>query len=221
MLLRCRVLLERTTRWLLRSLPRPLDVAATIARFAPGAAALSDAVHELLAAAPDHGEAFVEAGVPRGLAERVAHLEALVPTFDLVEIAAAAGVDVPVAAETYYTLGSQLQLDWLRGRIVALPRGTRWEAMARAALRDDLYVEQAALTAEVLRAGGNGASGRERVAAWLERNGGAVERGVELLGDIRTGSAPDLARLSVAVREIRNLIQSSRAHEAAAAPARS
>lgn len=48
-------------------------------------------------------------------------------------------------------------------------RETRWEAMARAALRDDVYAEQAGLTAEVLRAG----LGAER---WLAENASAVER---------------------------------------------
>ena len=39
MLLEARRLVERATRWLLRSRPRPLDVGAEIARFAAGAAA--------------------------------------------------------------------------------------------------------------------------------------------------------------------------------------
>ena len=41
MLLRARILLERATRWLLRNRRRPLDIAATIARYAPGATALA------------------------------------------------------------------------------------------------------------------------------------------------------------------------------------
>ena len=56
------------------------------------------------------------------------------------------------AADVYFSLGARLELQWLRDRIVALSRETRWEAMARAALRDDVYGEQAALTAEVLPA---------------------------------------------------------------------
>jgi glutamate dehydrogenase len=74
--------------------------------------------------------------------------------------------------------------------------------MARAALRDDVYAEQAALTAAVVRAGGD-------VDAWLAGNTGAVERSLQVLVDIRTGGKFDLARLSVAVRELRNLIASS------------
>jgi glutamate dehydrogenase len=83
--------------------------------------------------------------------------------------------------------------------------------MARAALRDDVYSEQAGLTAEVLRAG----VGIER---WQAENANAVERSLQVLADIRTGGTLDLARLSVAVREMRNLIHSSGTPAPAPAP---
>ena len=217
MLLRARILLERATRWLLRNRPRPLDIAATVARYAPGAAVLGEALPALLGpaeveAAQVKAAGLVEIGVPPELAQRVAHLEALVPTFELAELAAAAEVDVVAAAEVYFALGARLELHWLRDRIVDLPRETRWEAMARAALRDDVYSEQASLTAAVLRVG----TGVER---WQAENAGAIERSLQVLADIRAGGTLDLARLSVAVREIRNLIHSSGTHEPAAQPA--
>ena len=217
MLLRARILLERATRWLLRNRRRPIDIAASVARYAPGAAALAEAVPALLGPAEldfarTKAAALAEVGVPPELAQRVAHLEALVPTFELVEIAAATELDVAAAAAVYFALGAQLELQWLRDRIVNLPRETRWEAMARAALRDDVYSEQAGLTAEVLRSGAG-------VEQWLAANAGAVERSLQVLADIRSGGTLDLARLSVAVREMRNLIHSSGAPEPAAQPA--
>jgi glutamate dehydrogenase len=215
MLLKARVLLERAARWLLRNQRRPLEVEPTVARFAPGASALVHALPTLLEgselqAVQEHAAELATAGVPAPLAERVAQLEALVPTLDIVEIAATAGVDVAPAAEVYFSLGSRLELHWLRDRIVELPRETRWEAMARAALRDDVYAEQAALTAEVLGTG---------LETWLSQNAAPVERCLQLLSDIRTAASPDLARLSVGVREIRNLIHSSESPERVEEPA--
>ena len=219
MLLEARVLLERSTRWLLRNRRRPLDVAETVARYAEGTSSCADRLAALLdpaglAAAKAHAEELVSAGSPQQLAERVAFAEALVPTLDVTEIAASSGVDVASVAEVYFALGARLELHWLRDRIVSLPRDTRWEAMARAALRDDVYAEQAALTAEVVRAGSDGAGARERIDAWAARNEDAVERCLHVLGDIKAGGVDDLARLSVAVREIRNLTQSSGASAA-------
>jgi glutamate dehydrogenase len=214
MLLDARRLVERAARWLLRNRRRPLDIAETVARYAESTSACADRLTALLdpaelAGAQGHAEELASAGVPQPLAERVAFVEALVPTLDVAEIAAASGLDVTTVAEVYFALGARLELHWLRDRIVALPRDTRWEAMARAALRDDVYAEQAALTAEVVRAGFDGVGARERIDAWSSRNADAVERCLHVLGDIKAGGADDLARLSVAVREIRNLTQSS------------
>ena len=54
---------------------------------------------------------------------------------------------------------------------------------------------------------------------WLAENASAVERSLQVLADVRSGGALDLATLSVAVREIRNLIHSSGTQEPAAQPA--
>jgi glutamate dehydrogenase len=159
------------------------------------------------------------AGVPAELAGQVAHLEALVPALDIVEVADSVGVEVASAAAVYFGLGARLELHWVRDQVVALQRDTRWDAMARAALRDDVYAEQAALVAEVLRSGGDGRSPHERVDAWLAQNEPLVERCLQVLADIRTAGSPDLARLSVAVREVRNLINASGAPESVREPA--
>jgi glutamate dehydrogenase len=220
MLLKARILLERSTRWLLRNRRRPLDITDTVARYAEATSTCAKRLAGLLdpaglAVAQAHAQQLASAGVPQAVAERVASVEALVPTLDVAEIAASSGLEVTSVAEVYYALGARLELHWLRDRIVALPRDTRWEAMARAALRDDVYAEQAALTAEVVRNGSDGVGARERIDAWSARNRDAVERCLHVLGDIKAAGADDLARLSVAVREIRNLTQSSGAAEPA------
>jgi glutamate dehydrogenase len=218
MLLKARILLERATRWLLRNRPRPLQVAATIDRFARGAAALAEAAPALLPAADREAAArlageLADAGVPPALASRVAHLEALVPALDLVEVSAATGVSLEEVTGVYFAIDDRLELHALRARIAALPREERWDALARRALWEDLQSEQRALTADVLQESGDGPVA-ERVRAWSAHNALAVERCLQMLADVKAGDASDLATLSVAVREIRNLI------EATAAPAR-
>jgi glutamate dehydrogenase len=154
------------------------------------------------------------------LAAQIAHIEALVPALDIVEIADAVGLSPVLAAQAYFALGARLELHWLRDQIVALPRDTRWDAMARSALRDDVYAEQAALTADVLRGGANGASPAERVEGWLTHNATAVDRCLTVVADLRAAGPLDLARLSVAVREVRNLINAADAPEPAPQPVR-
>ena len=100
---------------------------------------------------------------------------------------------------------SELELHWLRDRIVALPRDDRWRALARAALRDDLYGLHRALTAAVLRDAPPGGTAGERVDAWIARNP-AAERCLQTLAEIRVGRVFDTTTLPVAVREVRNLL---------------
>ena len=218
MFLKARILLERAARWLLRNRPRPLDVAAAISRFGSGAGALAKAAPELLPeldrqAAERLTAELGDAGVPHELASRVAHLAALVPALDLVEIADATGLGFDEVTGVYFAIDDRLDLQALRERIAALPREERWEALARRALWEDLQGEQRALTLEVLSESDRG-SVADRVSDWLARNALPVDRCLQVLADVKGGSVADLATLSVAVREIRNLI------EATAAPAR-
>ena len=151
MLLEGRKLVERATRWLVRSRPRPLDIAAEIARFAPGAALLADTLRGLLhgadsAALESAAAEYVHAGVPEELAVRVAGLGAMFSALDIVEVAGATGAPLEEVAAVYHAVGARLQLQWLRHEITALPRDNRWQTLARASLRDELYALHSALT---------------------------------------------------------------------------
>jgi glutamate dehydrogenase len=210
MLLEGRRLIERGSRWLLRNLDRPIAIAPAVHRFEPGAAKLYEAVPQLLE--PDDAEPIErrvaelrEAGVPDALATRVSSLGTMFAVFDIVEVAEECGLDVESVAAVHFQVGDRLQLHWLRDRIVELPRDDRWRALARAALRDDLYGLHRALTAEVLRSRRDGAEPAALVNAWIDANP-ASERTLQTLADIRVGRTFDMTTLPVAVREVRNLI---------------
>jgi glutamate dehydrogenase len=205
MLLQGRRLVERGSRWLLAHRNRPLDIGTTVEFFAPGAAVLAKAVPRLLGPSDVEplmlqAEELEQAGVPPGLAKRVAELATMVSTFDIVEVADESGLDVEQVAAVHFKLAERLDLHWLRDRIVALPRDDRWQALARAALRDDLYSLHRSLTAEVLRQPGRNPD------AWVDNNP-AAERCMQTLAEIRVGHVFDTTTLPVAVREVRNLLQ--------------
>jgi glutamate dehydrogenase len=215
MLLKARILLERSTRWLLRNRSRPLDIAAATSHFRPGAAALAEAAGDILCAADRDaarrtGVELVGAGVPPTLADRVGHLESLLPALDLVEVAAATGLSFEEVTAVYIAMDDRLELHSLRECIAALPREERWDALARRALWEDLQSEHRALTADVLQASENGPVA-ERLGTWMSHNAPAVDRCMQVLADMKAGDASDLATLSVAVREIRNLIDATTA----------
>ncbi|MFL6031970.1 MAG: NAD-glutamate dehydrogenase, partial [Rubrobacteraceae bacterium] len=216
MLLDWRRLVERATRWFLRNRRPPLDISATVAYFSEGVSELTRRLPEFMLDGDREGleratEQLVEANVPPELARRVALLNAMFSELDIVDIAT--GTDEPLdeVAAVYFTLGDRLKLHWLRGHVEALPRDNRWQALARAALRDDLYSQQAELTAEILRSTPSELSAQERIEAWAQASRAQVDRTLQVLTDINASGSFGLATLSVALREIRNLITSSSA----------
>jgi glutamate dehydrogenase len=218
MLLEARRLVERATRWLLRSRPRPLEIGAEIERFADGAAAVAEALPGVLVTNErEELEArvarLVDDDVPAELADRVASLGDLFAALDIVGVASATERSIGEVASLHFLIGGRLHLHWLRDRIATLPRENRWQAMARAALRDDLFSLHAELTADVLRSRGAGepADAEARLGGWIDANRPLVERCLAILSDIRAGGNYDLTTLPVALRELRNLIQGAAA----------
>jgi glutamate dehydrogenase len=215
LLLEVRTLAERASRWLLRNRRQPLDIRRTVEHFAPAVPLLVDQIPRLLAGSEEADEAFGAAiarvtadGVPDALATRVAVLPALFSALDVTDVASATGRDPEQVAAVYFALDAHLQLDWLRERILRLPRDDRWQALARAALRDDLYAVRASLTAEVLQVGGTGEDCDELIRRGFAHNQPAVGRCLAVLRDIAADDRADLATLSVALREVRGLVSS-------------
>lgn len=108
---------------------------------------------------------------------------------------------------TYFQLGARLELNWLRDRIIELPRANRWQALARAALRDDLYNLHRSLTREVLEAGGHDVDTDLAIEAWVRHHEEALARAQSMLADIKASRSYDTTTLPVALREIRNLVR--------------
>jgi len=142
--------------------------------------------------------------VPHELAARCAAFEPMFYALDIVEVAHSVQRDIEPVARLHFALAGELDFPWIRARIGALPAETHWHTLAKAALRDDLASMLRALAAEALRADG-AADPASQIAAWKARNAVLYERVRQVLGELRAAETPDLAMLSVAMRELRNL----------------
>lgn len=111
-------------------------------------------------------------------------------------------------AEVYYDLADRLRITDLMDRIIELPRSDRWQSMARASIREDLFAAHAALTQDVLTAGNGTSSPEERFKAWEEKNAAILGRARTTLEEIQGSDTFDLANLSVAMRTMRTLLRS-------------
>ncbi|MGV2921339.1 NAD-glutamate dehydrogenase [Streptomyces alfalfae] len=168
--LHSRRLVERGARWLLNNRPQPLQLAETIDFFGEGVARVWDELPRLLRGSDAEWyqgirDELTGAGVPEDLAQRVAGFSSAFPALDIVAVADRTGKEPMAVAEVYYDLADRLRITQLMDRIIELPRADRWQSMARASIREDLYAAHAALTADVLAAGNGESTPEERFKA--------------------------------------------------------
>ncbi len=205
-----RRLIDRATRWLV-DVRFPLDdCGGEISRYGSSIAALTPQVPQLLrgperSALDDDTEALVVLGLPRVLAARISVLLSTFLLLDVVEIAHTLDVPAAEVADLHYALSNRLSVNEMLTKITALPREDRWSALARAALRHDVYAALKAITTAVLRETPAGGPSDERIVAWENANSARVERARATLADALGREQADLATLSVALRVMRSL----------------
>ncbi|MCX4477361.1 NAD-glutamate dehydrogenase [Streptomyces cellulosae] len=212
--LHSRRLVERGTRWLLNNRPQPLQLQETVSFFAERVELVWSQLPKLL-----RGEdlewyrkiydELSGAGVPDELATRVAGFSSAFPTLDIVSVADRMGKEPLDVAEVYYDLADRLRITQLMDRIIELPRADRWQSMARAAIREDLYAAHAAVTADVLAEGDDASTPEQRFALWEQKNAALLGRARTTLEEIHNSDSFDLANLSVAMRTMRTLLRNS------------
>jgi glutamate dehydrogenase len=203
-------LVQRGTMWFLRHREWLVDLQATLAHFSPGVAGLAGTLHELvtesyrseLDQAASH---YVDKGVPETLARRVASLDEMYSGLDLVEVAVDTGRPEAMVAEVYFALGGRLELHWLGRQIGALPAGTRWQSLARSAVRIDLSDQARSLASDAIKLSPDVTDSAAVLEAWETRHAFHIERYTHLLGDVKASKTIEMPMLSVLMRELRSM----------------
>jgi glutamate dehydrogenase len=208
-------LLDRSVRWLLHARPEGIDVPAEIERFGPAVGRLAPDITRFLRgedAATTAADAawFIDRGVEEAEARRTVSLLATYPLLDVVEVAEASGRDEAEILATWYELSHRYGIEAMLEGIAALPRADRWQSLARAALRDDLYSALRDLTAAVVAHADRGGvlDPGAAVEAWEKAHAPAVRRARQTMGDLEgEPGAGDLAALSVGLRTLRTVLR--------------
>jgi glutamate dehydrogenase len=203
-------LIVRATLWFLRNRAHLADLSRPIDHFRGGAERVAALFPDVLP--PSERAAFDAAarrlekdGVPPALAANVAALDAMFNALDIVGVADELKRDLEAVARLHFALAGELDFPWLRSVIGRLPADSHWDTLAKAALRDDLSGMLRALSADTLRAELSATDAGSLIARWKARNAVVYARFSQVLAELRAAEAPDLAMLSVALRELRNL----------------
>ena len=236
MSLRMRRLLDRVVRWFLHRQDTDSGIQELVEMYRP-IVALRFGNDRLLGEesaerARTEAELAERQGVPRALAVEWAELLDAFALLDVARLAQAQGiagyepgdaaassddtaqgsgegVTVQMIARVYFALFDRYGLENLLNRITALPQTTRWENMARIAMREDLYSTLVALAGQALDSPGDNA--QEKVQAWEQENADRLERLREVLDEIESmadsgDAGAELAALSVALRTLRSAL---------------
>jgi glutamate dehydrogenase len=194
---------QRASRWILRARFKNSDLPTLIARYQPGARELRANLSswlpaQALASWEQTTQQLTQAGVAQDLAANLTALEFIFPALDLVDLTAArSNTTLAQVAQTYFGVDNVLGLSAWRTQINRLPTESLWQTQARGSARDDVYAIASQITMTVLSKFGG-------VLGWSEANASAIARLRQLLGTINQQS-PDLAPVSVALRELRHL----------------
>jgi glutamate dehydrogenase len=210
MLIDSEKLMVQATLWFLRHRKWIEDIAKAVEHFAAGAKTLATNLDkflspDLIAGLTQAAERLTRSEVPNDLANRVASFDLLCSALDIVEVTTETKRGVEVVAGVYFGVASSLDLSWLHKQIGSLPADSHWQTLARTALTDDVSSLQKELTSLVLRLRPQLNAPDALIKEWEAQNRIALGRSRQVLADLQSTGNLDLAMLSVALRELRNL----------------
>lgn len=198
-------LLTRASWWLLRRRRNELDITRCIDDFSGSIEQTVTSIEQLQQNIPSQDrwlarhQRYTEAGVPELLSAYTAASAGLYWLLDIIEVAAEINRDVGEVSPIYFELGERLNLPWLDRQIRTYQANNQWQALARNSYRDDLDVQQRALTISALRDLQPSDPPHATIDSWMETHGAFLRRWQSLREDIQSLPVVDCAIFTVAI----------------------
>ena len=148
-------------------------------------------------------------GLSESLATKIAASRAMYAALNIIDIANQYNFDVVEAAKVYFEIGARLDLVWFRDQLNIQSSEEYWDSLARAALRDDLDVEQKSLTVSIMHLKSTSTDEMERIDNWVEKHQTLMNRWEKIVASLRGATNLDFIMFFVAVRELSDLTRVS------------
>ena len=149
---------------------------------------------------------YVEAGAPKPIAQSLAQLPTIGNMFDVWQIQQKMKLPLPLVANTYFLIGEELGLAWMREQTQPKAGQDYWQRQALAAIHDDILLQQAALTSQVLQGASKTSTGTQVIKSWRAEYPIVAKRLSKLEQELRATPQLDVAVLAVANRRLRGYI---------------
>lgn len=209
LIIRMQKIIERTARWILRSVKDLTNITATINNYQAAIVLLMKDISNLLDANIYNEVAQIEnklikANVPLELSHIMARSTYIPQFLDIIMLTEKTERDLKVIAQNYFYAGRVLEIDWLRTHVIKLQRQNRWQAMVRSALIYDVYgiYHNSILTADRLTT----KSDANFIQTIIDEHRDVVAKIRTMFEELQGYRELDLAMLSAATREFINLI---------------
>lgn len=203
---------RRATRWFLRRPHNQGSVGELVDRFTPGIEELTNILPELLTGAPliewqEQSSALMAEGLPEPLARTTAMPGYFFSGLSLVDAALESGRAIPLVARTYIALGDALDLPWFARQIADIKVENHWQASARETYMDDLEQQLRQLVSCFLAQLQDPEGLDALIENWASQPHSQVQRWKQLMGELQGSAGADFAVFSVALRELRELVE--------------
>lgn len=207
MLYRCRRMLRRVTRWILRNRDRKLGIEQQVSFYQPIVHKLRDNLESYLVTEEVHehneqAEEMIKEGAPAQLAHNIARLSSLYSALDIAQIGKELDKDIDFISRVYFVVGADMSLHWFLKQIHNQPVENHWQALARASFREDLDWQQRQLTTAVITSCQEGEEAEALIENWMDDNRQAIQRWNTVLAEFKVGKTHEFAKFSVALREL-------------------
>jgi glutamate dehydrogenase len=202
--------LDRTARWFIAVRGNRLDIERDVEYYRRAIQAIRGLIKEHLQGAEldrwlRQTTEFEALGASHSLASLVAGLLDEYAALDLSELARGSQYDLERWSERYFQLSNIVGGDLILNAITELARENRWQTMARASMRADIYSVLAALTEKVLLSS-------LTVTEWQALHAGLLARISSVVEYVATARPADIAAISVALKMLRELVNQTDAN---------
>jgi glutamate dehydrogenase len=203
--------LRHASYWLIERFGEKLAIESTVERLKTNMATVYSRTGGIMstAARSRHQNAarlYKEMGVSEKLSNRMSALLLTRPALDMADLATIYKPDVIDFAKLYAATNEKLGLYWLHVCAEDLTVDDRWQAIARSKLRDDFFWMRRELAESIMRKRGQ-RSVTAAVDNWLEKRSARVARFTDMIEEMKLREGIDFATLSVAARELRDVIE--------------
>lgn len=215
MLLAVARFMRRAIRWVLRNCGNLDKVEAIIQQYQPSVEKLSidySAYFKGLTSEvyEDAVQKYIDHEVSALPARHLSSIHALLPMLDIIDIAVADNLKTNKVAEIYFIISDELELAWLQELVLSYREETQWDALAKAALRDDIDILHRDLARNILHdPASKTKSGMALYEDWKTQYQPVIDRWKQTMLDLRSSNVIEFVMFTVVCRELKDLVQTS------------